>query len=339
MSTPAAGTPGWVVVATEDDPARAEWSGAAREVNVAQPRFVPWSDVLGSEAEFQAGDVVFAERLYPCVPDNPVGGQRARYADLGAALHQLDAAVAKAGATSATPAEPTLLALDRAKRDAFLRQSGVPVLELSDIAEAGNNILRPQFAGSDDWSMETWRTRLFRHRTRTGVEVWRAPATGGGNRQELAHVAALLADDGIHAVSDLHRVHLNTAFHDFRFAVLDGKVTHAAGLPRDEVVLREWYGGRRLEIDAFLKRFGMERWERLVALAERAATYFPGIRSLGVDLIMDNDKAEFVFDVDPFGASLPGIRGGLPSAGEPQDADGEPLSVRAAVLRALSAGS
>jgi hypothetical protein len=58
-----------------------------------------------------------------------------------------------------------------------------------------------------------------------------------------------------------------------------------------------------------------------------------------VDLIMDNDKAEFVFDVDPFGASLPGIRGGLPSAGEPQDADGEPLSVRAAVLRALSVGS
>jgi hypothetical protein len=99
------------------------------------------------------------------------------------------------------------------------------------------------------------------------------------------------------------------------------------------VRLREWYGGQRAEFDTFFRRFGAERWERLVALAERTATFFPGIRWLGVDLSLDNESAEYVFDVDPFGAFLPGLVGGLPNAA------GKPATVRAAVLRSLSAGS
>lgn len=326
--------PNWAVVATENDPARAEWTRAAQEADVAGPRFVAWSAVLTSEAEFRPGEVVFAERLYPRVAENPVGGQRARYADLQAALSQLDVMLAKAGATSATPAEPTLLALDRTKRDELLRESGVKVLDASDVSSAGSNLLRPRYAGSDDWTIDSWRTRLFRHRTRTaGYEVWRAPGEVGGTRQELADVAALLADDGIHAVESLHRVYLGSAFHDFRFAVVNGEVTHAAGVPREQEALRDWYGGRRKEIDTFLSRFGTGRWERLVALAEHAATFFPGIRSLGVDLIMDNEKSEYVLDVDPFGAFLPGL------VGAPPNLVREPMSVRAAVLRSLSAGS
>lgn len=106
-----------VVVATEDDPARGEWLRAVRDVREAAPHFVPWSAVIASEAEFQPGEVVFAERLYPGPGTNPVGGQRKRYADLQAALEQLDAAAAKDGARLAAPVEPTLLALDRTKRD------------------------------------------------------------------------------------------------------------------------------------------------------------------------------------------------------------------------------
>ena len=123
---------------------------------------------------------------------------------------------------------------------------------------------------------------------------------------------------------------------------MDGKVTHAAGVAREEVVLREWYGGKRQEsthsCSVSASSGGNGWWQ----LAERTATYFPGIRSLGVDLIMDNDAAEYVFDVDPFGAYLPGLVGGLPSAGaagHDAEAEAEPLSVRAAVLRSLSADS
>ncbi|MEZ0114597.1 hypothetical protein ABH920_008632 [Catenulispora sp. EB89] len=329
----------WAVVALEDEPARAGWTRAAQDADVAPPRFVAWSAVLDAEAgvkadaeaEFSPGEVVFAERLHPCVTDNPVGGQRARYAELQAALEYLDAQVTKVGARLAAAVEPTLLALDRTKRDGFLSQNGVPVLGFSGSAVRG--IVRPRFAGSDDWLIDGWRTRLYRHRTRTGFEVWRAPGDAAGSRDECDELAELLADDGIHRIDSLHRVHLGSAFYDIRFAVVDGKATHAAGINREQVVLREWYGGRRPEIEAFLDRFGMERWERLVALAERTATYFPGIRSLGVDLIMDNGDLEYVFDVDPFGASLPGLLGAMPNASR------EPVSVRAAVLRSLSVGS
>ena len=325
----------WAVVATENEPARAEWSRAAQDAGIAPPRFVPWSAVVAGspDAEFEPGEVVFAERLYPRITDNPVGGHRARYAELQAALEQLDAAVAKAGATLAAPVEPTLLALDRAKRDEFLRQNGIPVLAPSDPASTDPTILRPRFAGSDDWMIDGWQTQLFLHRTRTGAEVWNGPTETYNNRRERDEIVGILAEDGIHAVADLHRVHLMNTFCDIRIAVIDGKATHAAGVVREQVVAREWYGGRRREIEAFLERFGMERWERVTALAERAATFFPGIRSLGVDLCMDNEKSEYVFDVDPFGAHLPGLTASMPNAAR------ERSGVRAAVLRSLSAGS
>lgn len=348
MSAPVSAR-GLVVVAIEDAPEYPEWSRAAQETGIAEPRFVPWSAVLNSEAEFHAGEIVIVERLYPRITGNPVGGQRARYTEFQAALEQMDAAVTKAGAMLATAVEPTLLALDRTKRDDFLRERGVPLLATSDISEVRSNILRPRFAGSDDWMIDAWRTQLFRHRTRTGFEVRRAPGEGGGTRGEQAEVAAILAEDGIHAVAGLHRVYLTDSFYDIRFEVLDGKATHAAGVVREQVVAREWYGGRRREFDVFLKRFGAERWERVVALAERTATFFPGVRSLGVDLTMDNHSAEYVFDVDPFGAFLPGLVGGMPNPGGESDTSGEqrhageknaadePISVRGAVLRSLSA--
>jgi hypothetical protein len=337
LSTPS--IPNWVVVTAEDDePARAAWSRAAQETGAAQPRHVAWSAVVASEADFQPGEVIFAERLYPNTTGNPVGGHRARFADLQAALELLDVAATKAGATLAADVEQTLLALDRTKCDTFLRHSGVPLLELSDVSAVGNNILRPRFAGSDEWTIDGWRTQLIRHRTRTGFEVWRDPGQGDGDKRELARVADLLAGDGLHAVATQHRVHLLNDFYDFRFAVVDGKATHAAGVKREGEALREWFGGKRREIDAFVERFTAERWARLVALAERTATFFPGIRFLGVDLIMDNEESEYVFDVDPFGASLPGLVVGLADAqGEPESVR-EPAreSVRASVLRSLS---
>ena len=326
--------PDWTVVATEDDPARAEWTRAAQDAGVPAPRFVPWSAVLDSEAEFRPGEVVFAERLYPCFTENPVRGQRARYEELQTALSRLDAVLAEAGARSATPAEPASLALDRTKCAAFLRENGIRVPDACEPSVAVRNFLRPRYAGSDEWSIDAWRTRLFRHRSRiAGFEVWRAAGRGSTDKQELAEIVALLADDGIHAVEWLRRVHMEGASYDFRFAVMDGEVTHGAGVMWEETVLREWYGGRRPEIGHFLDRFGMERWERLVALAERTAACFPGIRSLGVDLTVDNDASEYVADVNPFGAHLPGL------VLAPPNVEREHMTVRAAVLRALSADS
>lgn len=252
----------WAVVAAEDEPARAEWLQAAHEADVAEPRFVPWSAVLSPEAEFQAGEVVLAQRLHPRTAENPVGGHHARYLELRTALEQLESLVTKAGAVLATPAEPALLALDRTKRDDFLRQNGVPLLDPPDpdTTDGTGTLLRPRYAGSDDWMIDGWRTQLFRHRTRDGFEVWRAPGGVHGDRDEIGEIAAALADDGIHTVTALHRVYLSSSFYDIRFAVVDGKATHAAGVARETFVPREWYGGKRSEFDVFLSRFGVERW-------------------------------------------------------------------------------
>ncbi|MBS2538369.1 hypothetical protein KGQ20_37025 [Catenulispora sp. NF23] len=333
----------WAVVAGTDEPARAEWTRAALEAResgepgesgVAEPRFVAWSAVLSSEAEFRAGELVFVERLYPRNAENPVGGHRARYEELRVALRQLEAAVTKAGATLAVAVEPMLLALDRRRLDAFLRLNGFPVLE-SDDSLTDDGILRPRFAGSDEWLIDGSWTHLFLHRTRTGHEVRHGPGRRVPGARESADLTGLLADDGIHTVASLLRVYLSGTHYDIRFAVLDGKATHAAGVIRGQAVAREWYGGRRRELEAFLERFGDERWQRLVSLAERTAAHFPGIRSLGVDLAVDNHESEFVFGVDPFGAFLPGLVSGLPN---PTD-DRRSLSVRAAVLRSPASRS
>lgn len=320
----------WAVVVAEDDPARGEWNRAARAAGVSAPRFVPWTSVLASEAEFQPGEYVLFERMHGWRPSNPVGGQRARYREFEAAVRRLDGTAARNGAVLVTAAETALLALDRNDRDAFLRERGIPVLEPSDPMQAGTNIMQPRFAAADDWVIDGRHTTLYPHHTRTGVEVWRSPAQSSANALDLRTMAEILEPEGLHAVAALHRVYLAGDFHDIRFALVDGKVAHAAGVVRERILARPWYGGRRRELENFLERFGDARWSKLVALAERTAALFPGIRSLGVDLILDNFEAEYVFDVVPFGASLPGL------VGRPGTI-GEGLSVQATVLRSLSA--
>jgi hypothetical protein len=323
----------WAVVAADEDPARARWAEAAHEAGVQEPRFVPWRAVLAGEAGFRSGEHVLCERLEGWAPSNPVGGQLRRFGEFSAAVTELNLAAAKAGALPAAARESLLLMLDRLERDSFLRQNGVPVLDTPQ-QDGGpyDGILRCRYLASDDWIIDGWHTRLYVHRTRTGPEVWLSPAETWLDRVQTKQVIELLEPGSVYAVASLHRCHLGGAFYDIRFEVLDGTVTHAAGVLREQFRARPWYGGRRRELEVFVERFGAERWQRLVALAERTAALFPEVRSLGVDLIVDNHDAEYVFDLDPFGADLPG-RVGLP------DTAGAGLSVRAALLRALSSTS
>lgn len=320
----------WAVVAADEDPARIRWVEAAHEAGVPEPRFVPWGSVLAGEADFHRGEYVICERLEGWAPSNPVGGQLKRYREFSAALTELDQAVSKAGALPVAAAAAMTLLLDRVERDGYLRNQGLPVLDGAQPGDRRSAISRSRYTASDDWIIDGWHSRLFLHRTRSGYEVWQSPAETWMDTAQLGRIAELLEPDGVHTVAGFHRCHLGNAFYDIRFAVIDGEVTHAAGVVREQFRARPWYGGRRRELEIFVERFGAERWQRLVALAERTAALFPEVRSLGVDLIADNHQAEYVFDVDPFGADLPGLVGGPGTAGAG-------LSVRAAVLQALSA--
>jgi hypothetical protein len=185
-------------------------------------------------------------------------------------------------------------------------------------------------------------------------------------------------DDETYAVADLPTAYLNRVQYRFRFSVVDGRVTHAAGRPADLRPAREYFGGRRREIEAYCARFGASAWQDLIGIAEQAAAAFPGLRSVGVDLAPDQvgrrdinrgtpdpdaiakakkhmselsekfgivfpeiplrmDAAssptvahDVVYDIDPFGAHLPGAHG-LPGT------TGEGLDVPATVLRGWAA--
>lgn len=321
----------WALVCTPDDPAVAAWTAAAATLGAPPPRLVPWSDVLGGAAVFRAGELVHAERLIPAAP-NRYGGSRSRYERLAAALRTLHERIAADGATATAEAPAVLLALDRQRCTEHLAATGVPV------PQAGSRFLRQRFAEPGDAVSESRggiRTTLALVRTRTGFELRHtlhgqhyAETGGDGAVDEAGIVGELLArEDEIFAVDDLPTAYLNDAQHHFRFAVVDGNVTHAAGRLADSLLAREYYGGRRREIDAYHHRFGPEAWKRLIGIAERAAAAFPGLRTVGVDIAASQTGGpDVVYDIDPFGARLPSALG-LPGTA------GETLEVTATALR------
>lgn len=313
----------WAVVHAPEDAAVPAWTAAAAAVDVPQPRLVPWAEVLDGTAGFNEGELVHAERLTPVTPLR-YGGSGERHEQFAAALGVLGERLKADGAEAAADPAETLLALDRRRCTEHLAASGVSA------PGAGDQFARQRFAEPGD-AVSQLRgngsvvSTLRLVRTREGDELHHGLH---GSYHEAGAIGEILARDGeIFTVGDLPTAYLNGEQYRFRFAVVDGRVTHAAGRLADTVLAREYFGGRRREIEAYHERFGAEKWQQVVALAERAATAFPGLRALGVDIAASQaGRPDVVYDIDPFGARLPaalGLPGGI----------GEGLRVQAAALR------
>jgi hypothetical protein len=322
----------WAVVHAPDDLAVSAWTAAAIAVDAPQPRLVPWVDVLNGTASFSDGELVHAERLTPTAPTR-YGGSRDRYERFAAALGVFTDQLAADNARPTADAAATLLALDRKRCTDHLATAGVPV------PEAGDGVVRQRFAEPCDATSEVHYgrvdTTLALVRTRSGYELrhtlhreFHRDPDDDHTFDEAGIVRELLArDDETYATGELPTVYLNNAQHRFRFAVIDGRVTHAAGRLADKPLAREYYGGRRREIDAYHQRFGAEAWHRLIGIAEQAATAFPALRAIGVDIAASQVQGpDLVYDIDPFGARLPAALG-LPGT------TGEGLEVAATMLR------
>jgi len=284
----------WTLVHAPDDPAISAWTAAAATADAPKPRLVPWADVLNGTATFGDGELVHAERLIPARPTR-YGASRERHEHLAAA----DVPVPEAGAR-------------------FVRQR---------FAEPGDAISEVRGSGVI--------TTLSLTRTRSGFELRHTLHSGFHHRARDDHAVdeagsvhdLLVRDDETFTSGELPTAYLNSAQHRFRFAVVDGQVTHAAGRLADKPVAREYFGGRRREIDAYHQRFGAEAWQRLIGIAEQAAAAFPGLRAIGVDIAASQVKGpDVVYDIDPFGARLPAALG-LPGTA------GEGLDVAATMLR------
>lgn len=313
----------WTVVHAPEDAAVSAWMAAATAVDAPQPRLVPWAEVLDGTAKFGQGELVHAERLTPVTPVR-YGGSRERYERFTAALGVLGERLKADGAEAAADPAETLLALDRKRCAEHLGANSVPV------PEAGNRFARQRFAEPGDAASElrgngSFVSTLKLVRTREGEELRHSLRS---SYYEAGAIGEVLARDGeVFTVGDLPTAYLNGGQYHFRFAVIDGRVTHAAGRLAEKVLAREYFGGRRREIEAYHERFGAEKWQRVVELAEQAASSFPGLRALGVDIAASQvGGPDVVYEIDPFGARLPaalGLPGGV----------GEGLQVPAATLR------
>jgi hypothetical protein len=322
----------WALVHAADDPAISAWTAAAATAHAPKPRLVPWTDVLDGTARFGDGELVHAERLIPATPTR-YGSSRERYERLAAALSTLHTRLAADHAAATTDPAAILLALDRKRCSEHLAAADVPV------PEAGESFVRQRFAEPGDAISEDHGsvviTALAVTRTRNGFELRHTPHSGHYRGVDDEHavdeagsVRDLLArEDETFTCGELPTAYLDGAQYRFRFAVIDGQATHAAGRLADKPPAREYFGGRRREIDAYHRRFGAEAWHRLIGIAEQAAAAFPGLRAIGVDIAASQVKGpDVVYDIDPFGARLPAAPG-LPGTA------GEGLEVAATMLR------
>lgn len=325
------------MVAVPEDPAIGMWTRAADATGVARPRIVPWAEVLDGSACFTAGELVHAERLTPAVPLR-YGGSRARYEAFAKALGLLDALIASAGATASADSTALLLALDRQRCAEYLSVAGVPV------PQVGGEVVRQRFAEPGDAIFHVGvhiRTPMTLLRSRSALELRHQSAQRayrGAKHQSDDEIVTgeivrdlLEREDETYRVKDLPYAYLNEALYRFRFAVLDGRVTHAVGRLADDRPAREYFGGKRRDIAAYCERFGDSAWQDLIRIAEHAAAVFPSLRLVGVDVAPDQTGGrDFVYDIDPFGPRLPGALGLEGTAGEG-------LELPATVLRAWAA--
>ena len=326
----------WALVHAPEDPAVGAWIAAAAAVDAPKPRLVPWADVLNGTAAFDDGELVHAERLTPVAPAR-YGGSLDRHGRLATALATLNEQLVTGDATATADVAATLLALDRKRCTEHLAAAGVSV----PVVSAGDGVVRQRFTEPCDAlsslsaSGDGVRSTLALTRTRGGFELrhtlhghYYRGATDDPPGDEGIVVRELLArDDETFAVEELPTAYLNNAQYRFRLAVIDGRVTHAAGRVADTLVAREYFGGRRREIEAYQARFGAEAWDRLTGIAEQAAAAFPSLRALGVDIAASQvGGADLVYDIDPFGARLPAALG-LPGTA------GAGLEVGATTLR------
>jgi len=338
---------------------------AAASLGLAEPRVVPWLDVLHSRATFQAGEVVRIDspgedaevtRLLrgesEPVDMYRVEGTRAWYEGFVAALEKLHVEIESAGAVALESAEETAIAFDKARCNALLAERGVSVPEaIPGVVDYAS--LRAALA-ERDWPDVHVKIRhgssasgvVAVQRSRNGLgattstELNRTPSGyvlyNSLTMQYYRHqrdVAALidhLAPDGLHVEHSISLVYVQGEHMDLRLVTVGGKVTHAVGRSSHLPITNLHLGGRRQEIAEYRSRVGEKRWQRVLELAERTAACFPRSHCLGIDVLSDQMAGkDYVGEVNAYGDLLPNLIG-LPGT------IGEGVDTYTAQLRSLS---
>ena len=343
------------VVGNPDNRRVGLYTAAASALGLAEPRVVPWIDVLRGQAAFQAGEVVRIDspgedaevtRLLrgesEPVDMYRVEGTRAWYEGFVAALKKLHVEIEAAGAVALASAEETATAFDKARTSALLAERGIAVPEVIpgvvDYASLRRALaerdwpkvhvkIRHGSSASGVVALERMPGRLWTststelHRIPTGYELYNSLKMRHYSRErEISALIDHLAPDGLHVERTVKLMFAEGEFMDLRLVTVGGRVTHAVGRTSNLPITNLHLGGRRREIAAFREAIGEERWRRVLDLAERTAACFPRSHCLGIDLLVDRDTQEgLVGEVNAYGDLLPNLLGLPGTLGEGVD--------------------
>jgi glutathione synthase/RimK-type ligase-like ATP-grasp enzyme len=328
---------------------------AASSLGLAEPRVVPWLEVLRGQAAFEAGEIVRIDspgedaevtRLLrgesEPVDMYRVEGTRAWYEGFVAALEKLHAELESAGAVALASARETAIAFDKTLTSALLAEHGVPVpgmvpgvVDYATLRAAlveheapqvhvkirhgssASGVVALSTLGGGLWAATS--TEL--HRIPTGYELYNSlKMRYYSDDRLLSTLIDLLAPDGLHVERSVDLTYIGGKHIDLRFVTVGGKVTHAVGRASEQPITNLHLGGQRLQLASVREKLGEETWQHAFDAAERAAACFPDSHCLGIDILPQrrSDKV-YVGEVNAYGDLLPNLLGLPGTLGEGVD--------------------
>ncbi|SEN17872.1 Glutathione synthase/RimK-type ligase, ATP-grasp superfamily [Actinacidiphila rubida] len=319
---------------------------AALAAGFAEPRVVPWLDVLrDGGADFASDEVVRLDSPgeHPGVDrllrdtDDPTrveGGAR-WYARFTAAVRTL-----RGGVRLDDPGELAVL-FDKRRCHQVLARAGVPVPDSPTSGGAApmhgwadlralmrshrmpRAFVKPAHGSSASGVIALETAGGGRLRATTSVEcvdgrlfnslrVRRITA-----ETEVAALVDALAPDGLHLERWLPKATVGRRTADLRVVVVAGRATHAVVRTSRWPMTNLHLGGARGDLSAVMAVAG-PAWAEALDVCERAAACFPGTLAVGVDLLPVTGWQRFaVAEVNAFGDLLPRLTGlpGTPAEG------------------------
>jgi hypothetical protein len=329
----------FAVVGNPDNRRVKLFAEAAQAEGLAEPRIMPWLDVLRGDFAFHAGEVVRVDspgedaevtRLLRG-SDEPIDmyrveGTRQWYQGFVAALKQLESAIDDAGAVRLFSAADVATAFDKLAAHALLADAGVPVPAAAATDGSESAFLKIRHGSSASGvvalTVQGPRRRAVTSaelvRTESGIELYNSLKVRTYLRDaDIDDLLTALAPDGLHAERWVRKQRIDRRDCDLRIVTVDGRATHAVVRTSTSPMTNLHLGGQRGELAEFQALVGEKRWLAILEITEAAAACFPETHCLGIDVLPGLDGSDYVGEVNAYGDLLPNLLGlpGTPGEG------------------------
>ena len=343
----------FAVVGNPDNRRVSLFADAVRAAGLPEPRVVPWLDVLHGDYGFQAGELVRVDspgedaevtRLLrgsaEPVDMYRVEGTRDWYVGFTVALGKVQSAIDEAGAVALFRHESVAIAFDKAWCHELLIDVGLPVPEAAATDGSESAFIKIRH-GSSASGVVALTVRGPRRRavtsaemvrTERGVELYNSLRVRTYLRDsDIDDLLGALAPDGLHGERRITKAKQDGHDCDLRVVTVGGRATHAVLRTSPHPMTNLHLGGQRGDLARFQASIGSDRWHAILRHAETAAACFPGVHTLGIDVLPGADGHDYIGEVNAYGDLLPNLMGLPGTAGEGVDTYG--AQVRALIGR------